>query len=145
MLRRCLDSPHPRFGMVPPPWTGVGAPPGNDYGTMLEIRSVQMLADGRAMVETWGAHRFRILERGTLDGYMLRLEDEEERDLRAMRRKAQRDNACFANYEHAVSCWRMLLDHYNKEMDEDEMVVLDLHLKWNARRAYRLYYLHGLA
>ena len=42
---------------------------GNDYGTMLEIKSVQMLADGRSMVETWGAHRFRILERGQLDGY----------------------------------------------------------------------------
>lgn len=45
--------------------------PGNDYGTMLEIRSVQMLPDGRSVVETWGTHRFRILERGTLDGYMV--------------------------------------------------------------------------
>ena len=44
---------------------------GNDYGTMLEIRSVQMLADGRSMVETWGTYRFRILERGALDGYMV--------------------------------------------------------------------------
>jgi Lon protease-like protein len=44
---------------------------GNDYGTMLEIRSVQMLGDGRSMVETWGAYRFRILERATLDGYMV--------------------------------------------------------------------------
>ena len=65
MLRRCLESPHPRFGMVMPPRAGEG----NDYGTMLEIKSVQMLADGRSMVETWGAHRFRILERGQLDGY----------------------------------------------------------------------------
>jgi len=43
----------------------------NDYGTMLEIRSVQMLADGRSMVETWGTYRFRILEREVLDGYMV--------------------------------------------------------------------------
>jgi hypothetical protein len=53
-----------------------------EYGTMLEIRSVQMLADGRSMVETWGIHRFRILERGTLDGYMVgrveRIDDYEE-------------------------------------------------------------------
>lgn len=49
---------------------------------MLEIRSVQMLPDGRSMVETWGTHRFRILERGVLDGYMVgrveRIDDVEE-------------------------------------------------------------------
>lgn len=75
MLRRCLESPTPRFGMLMPARaapTGAAGPGGNsEYGTMLEIRSVQMLADGRSMVETWGAHRFRILERGTLDGYMV--------------------------------------------------------------------------
>jgi len=67
MLRRCLEQDTPAFGMVMP------APPGGttDYGTMLEIRSVQMLPDGRSMVETFGAHRFRILERGTIDGYMV--------------------------------------------------------------------------
>jgi Lon protease-like protein len=65
MLRRCLESPEPRFGMI--------MPPGNttEYGTMLEIRSVQMLPDGRSMVETWGASRFRIIERGNRDGYMV--------------------------------------------------------------------------
>ena len=49
---------------------------------MLEIRRVQMLADGRAVVETWGAWRFRIVERGTLDGYVVarveRVDDWEE-------------------------------------------------------------------
>lgn len=69
MLRRCLESRNPCFGMIMPPRV-VGSP-GNDYGTMLEIRSVQMLPDGRSVVETWGTHRFRILERGTLDGYMV--------------------------------------------------------------------------
>ncbi|KAI0068857.1 hypothetical protein BV25DRAFT_1792197 [Artomyces pyxidatus] len=67
MLRRCLESPTPCFGMIMPAVpTG-----GNDYGTMLEIRSVRMLPDGRSLVETWGTHRFRIVERGTLDGYMV--------------------------------------------------------------------------
>jgi len=42
-----------------------------DWGTMLEIRSYQMLPDGRSMVETWGTQRFRVLEHGTLDGYMV--------------------------------------------------------------------------
>ncbi|KAF8133514.1 hypothetical protein K438DRAFT_1998089 [Mycena galopus ATCC 62051] len=36
---------------------------------MFEGRSVQMLADGRSMVETWSTFRFHILECGTLDGY----------------------------------------------------------------------------
>ncbi|KZV65677.1 LON-domain-containing protein [Peniophora sp. CONT] len=70
MLRRCLESPTPAFGMVMPSRpTQFGS--GNDFGTMLEIRSVKMLPDGRSMVETWGTHRFRILERGILDGYMV--------------------------------------------------------------------------
>lgn len=70
MLRRCLESPIPRFGMVMPARPG-GTSPQMEYGTMLEIRSVQMLPDGRSMVETWGTHRFRLLESGTLDGYMV--------------------------------------------------------------------------
>lgn len=69
MLRRCLDSPNPAFGMIMPPRPGSNATV--DYGTMLQIKSVQMLADGRSMVETWGTYRFRILERGVLDGYMV--------------------------------------------------------------------------
>lgn len=58
---------------MPPKNTGslLDAGGNNDYGTMLEIRSVQMLADGRSMVETWGTYRFRILEREVLDGYMV--------------------------------------------------------------------------
>ena len=72
MLRRCLATRDPAFGMVPPPrqQAGNGAP-GNDYGTMLRIRNVQMLPDGRAIVETWGTWRFRIMERGVLDGYVV--------------------------------------------------------------------------
>ncbi|KAF8592330.1 hypothetical protein K439DRAFT_1502939 [Ramaria rubella] len=68
MLRRCLETPNPRFGMVMPPRTAGG---GTDFGTLLEIRTVQMFPDGRSMVETWGVQRFRVLERGTLDGYMV--------------------------------------------------------------------------
>lgn len=75
MLRRCLEKPCPTFGMIVPPRAapipGHGTSAGAEFGTMLEIRSVQMLADGRSMVEAWGAHRFRILEQGSLDGYMI--------------------------------------------------------------------------
>lgn len=65
MLRRCLESPRPQFGMIMPPGSTT------EFGTMLEIKSVHMLPDGRSMVETAGTHRFRILERSTLDGYMV--------------------------------------------------------------------------
>jgi Lon protease-like protein len=40
-----------------------------EYGTMLEIKSIQMLPDGRSMVETMGSYRFKLLESGSLDGY----------------------------------------------------------------------------
>lgn len=56
--------------MIMPPKPG-SLLPQTEYGTMLEIRSVQMQADGRSLVETWGAYRFRILENRTLDGYMV--------------------------------------------------------------------------
>ncbi|KAG6814197.1 hypothetical protein H0H92_000874 [Tricholoma furcatifolium] len=70
MLRRCLESPHPCFGMVMPPKPGAISPQ-FEYGTMLQIRSVQMQPDGRSLVETWATFRFRLLETGTLDGYMV--------------------------------------------------------------------------
>ncbi|EPQ59241.1 hypothetical protein GLOTRDRAFT_70507, partial [Gloeophyllum trabeum ATCC 11539] len=70
MLRRCLSSPTPLFGMIMPPRSSSIAGQ-TEYGTMLEIRSVQMLADGRSMVETWGVWRFRILERAIVDGYLV--------------------------------------------------------------------------
>jgi len=70
--------------MMPPraaPLAGV-VDAGTEFGTMLEIRSVQMLPDGRSMVETWGTHRFRILEHRSLDGYMIgrveRIDDYED-------------------------------------------------------------------
>ncbi|KAJ7068293.1 PUA-like domain-containing protein [Mycena amicta] len=65
MLRRCLEQEVPSFGMIMPSRNGEQP----SFGTMVEIRSVQMLSDGRSMVETWSTYRFRILERGTLDGY----------------------------------------------------------------------------
>lgn len=66
MVRRCLESGNPRFGMLLPSRTNGGL---EEYGTMLEIKSVQMLADGRSMLETVGSYRFRLLEKGSLDGY----------------------------------------------------------------------------
>jgi hypothetical protein len=73
MLRRCFQesNPNPCFGMIMPPTTAGSRSSGNDFGTMLEIKSVKMLHDGRSIVETRGTHAFRIMERGTMDGYMV--------------------------------------------------------------------------
>lgn len=54
-----------------PPTAAGGRSSGNDFGTMLEIKSVKMLHDGRSIVETRGTYPFRIMERGTMDGYMV--------------------------------------------------------------------------
>lgn len=68
MVRRCLQSPGPpRFGMILP--TRSLDPSTPQYGTVLEIKSSQMLLDGRSMLETVGWRRFRLLETGSLDGY----------------------------------------------------------------------------
>jgi len=73
MLRRCFQQPNPNpcFGMIMPPTAAGGRSSGNDFGTMLEIKSVKLLPDGRSMVEARGTYIFRIMERGTMDGYMV--------------------------------------------------------------------------
>ncbi|KAI0284945.1 PUA-like domain-containing protein [Russula aff. rugulosa BPL654] len=73
MLRRCFEksNPNPCFGMIMPPTAAGGRSSGNDFGTMLEIKGVKMLHDGRSIVETRGTYPFRIMERGTMDGYMV--------------------------------------------------------------------------
>lgn len=73
MLRRCFQTsnPNPSFGMIMPPTTESGRSSGNDFGTMLEIKSVRMQRDGRSMVEARGIYPFQILERGTMDGYIV--------------------------------------------------------------------------
>jgi ATP-dependent protease La (LON) substrate-binding domain len=68
MLRRCLESPNPRFGVMPPSTTANLSHVGG-YGTMVTIQRVRMHSDGRSFLQTIGAQRFRILEQGTLDGY----------------------------------------------------------------------------
>ncbi|GAC95931.1 hypothetical protein PHSY_003509 [Pseudozyma hubeiensis SY62] len=112
MVRRCLESGNPRFGMVLPSRNNGGT---EEFGTMLEIKSVQMLADGRSMLETVGSYRFRLLEKGSLDGYTVgrveRVDDislEEEAELeRAVllrRTELERKKAAEATVERPRAC-----------------------------------------
>ncbi|EFI27708.1 hypothetical protein CC1G_14633 [Coprinopsis cinerea okayama7 len=66
MLRRCLESPVPQFGMLP----NISGTQ-NIYGTMLQIQSVKLLPNGESIVKAVGTKRFRVLESGVLDGYMV--------------------------------------------------------------------------
>ena len=41
------------------------------YGTVLEIKHMELLPGGRSMIETVGVHRFKLVNTGTLDGYTI--------------------------------------------------------------------------
>ncbi|XP_040201043.1 LON peptidase N-terminal domain and RING finger protein 1-like isoform X3 [Rana temporaria] len=65
MMRRCLETGTKSFGMC----LYESGKSFADYGCMLEILHLDYLPDGRSLVETIGKRRFRVLQRGQLDGY----------------------------------------------------------------------------
>lgn len=65
MIRRCLECGSNQFGMTTPTHTGVFA----EFGCMLKIKNVQLLDDGRSLLDTVGDRRFKVLERSSKDGY----------------------------------------------------------------------------
>ncbi|CAG0880455.1 unnamed protein product [Darwinula stevensoni] len=66
MMRRAMESGTRHFGMCSPTSDAQGF---SGVGTLLEIRDIQYFPDGRSVVDTIGAKRFRVLTRGTRDGY----------------------------------------------------------------------------
>jgi Lon protease-like protein len=96
MIRRALESGDRKFGMVlhnptREPQGALGPVAYCQYGTMLEIINMQLLPDGRSVIETVGVSRFRVLKDGELDNYKVckieRIEDmsigdEEELEVR---------------------------------------------------------------
>jgi len=66
MIRRCMEVGTREFGMC----CHVGnSQPFADFGTMLEVRDIQFFEDGRSIVDTMGGRRFKVVERGVMDGY----------------------------------------------------------------------------
>jgi len=65
MIRRAMEAGTREFGMC----TNSADKPFSDYGTMLEIRDIQYFPDGRSVVDTMGGRRFKVVDRGTKDGY----------------------------------------------------------------------------
>eukprot|EP00002_Diphylleia_rotans_P005115 TRINITY_DN1415_c0_g1_i2.p1 TRINITY_DN1415_c0_g1~~TRINITY_DN1415_c0_g1_i2.p1 ORF type:complete len:821 (-),score=155.97 TRINITY_DN1415_c0_g1_i2:424-2886(-) len=70
MVRRAMESGERRFGMIlhPGPWEPDGQA---IYGTTAEIRSVDLLEDGRSLIDAYGGRRFMITNRSVQDGYMV--------------------------------------------------------------------------
>jgi len=74
MVRRAMESGNRKFGMLlhnPTREIQGDLGPVNfyQYGTVLHINRVDVLPDGRSLIETSGCYRFRVLDHGTLDGY----------------------------------------------------------------------------
>lgn len=65
MIRRCMECGSNQFGMTTPIQSGVYS----EYGCMLKIKNVQILDDGRSLLDTVGDRRFKVIEKGTKDGY----------------------------------------------------------------------------
>ena len=62
MVRRCMEG-NRLFGMVVPPISGEvdnETLPCAVYGTVLEVKTVELLPDGRSLVETVGKYRFKM-------------------------------------------------------------------------------------
>ncbi|XP_069749584.1 LON peptidase N-terminal domain and RING finger protein 3-like isoform X2 [Narcine bancroftii] len=65
MIRRCMEFGNKQFGMcMSDPIKGFA-----DHGCMLEVRSVELFADGRSVVDTIGRRRFKVLRHSEKDGY----------------------------------------------------------------------------
>ena len=73
MIRRVLENGTRKFGMVPyKPQREFqqGGPQWQEYGTVLFIDRLEILPDGRSLLETRGLYKFRVIETGMLDGYL---------------------------------------------------------------------------
>ncbi|XP_058052984.1 LON peptidase N-terminal domain and RING finger protein 3 isoform X2 [Ahaetulla prasina] len=65
MVRRCMETGTRQFGMcIRDPVKGFA-----DYGCILEIRNLEVFADGRSVVDSIGKRRFKVLRHSRCDGY----------------------------------------------------------------------------
>jgi hypothetical protein len=76
MIRRAIDSGDRKFGMLMYNRRGevqgdLGATQFMEYGTLLHINSMELMDDGRSLIECQGISRFRIKDWGQLDGYIV--------------------------------------------------------------------------
>ena len=84
MVRRVIENGTRKFGMLMynqhrQMQGNLGQVQFMQYGTLLHVDRIEMLPDGRSLIEARGTSRFRVLEAGMLDGYIVgriqRIED----------------------------------------------------------------------
>ena len=76
MVRRAIESGNRKFGIImynqrSLPQGDLGETHFMLYGTLLHINSLQMIPDGRSLLETMGVSRFKVKSWDTLDGYII--------------------------------------------------------------------------
>lgn len=76
MIRRAMESGDRKFGMLPYNSSReiqgeLGSVPFCQYGTLLRIISMHLLPDGRSFIQTVGVSRFKVVQHGILDGYVV--------------------------------------------------------------------------
>jgi len=74
MIRRAIETGDRKFGMLlynptREPQGELGPVSFYQYGTLLHIVNMQLMPDGRSLIETVGVSRFRVIRHGCLDGY----------------------------------------------------------------------------
>ena len=76
MIRRAIESGDRKFGMIMYNSRGqvqghLGSTQFMEYGTLLHINSMELMPDGRSLIECRGVSRFRVKDWGHLDGYIV--------------------------------------------------------------------------
>uniref|UniRef100_A0A8C4UVZ3 LON peptidase N-terminal domain and RING finger protein 1 n=1 Tax=Falco tinnunculus TaxID=100819 RepID=A0A8C4UVZ3_FALTI len=130
MIRRCQETGTRRFGMC----IYENGKSFADYGCMLEIRQIELLADGRSLVDTIGRRRFRVLSRGHRDGYNTAdieyLEDkkvagEELQELQRLHESTYRLAQQFCEHRDLVSRHILMQHGQLPEKEEDIQALAD--------------------
>ncbi|KAM4748159.1 LON peptidase N-terminal domain and RING finger protein 1-like [Rhinophrynus dorsalis] len=126
MMRRCLETGTKSFGMC----LYESGKSFADYGCMLEILHLDYLPDGRSLVETVGRRRFRVVQRGQLDGYHTaeveylvdkRLEGEELQEVQSLHDMVyQQLEECFS--DHRGSLPRRVFMHHGQPPPKEDNI-----------------------
>ncbi|XP_077122506.1 LON peptidase N-terminal domain and RING finger protein 1-like isoform X2 [Ranitomeya variabilis] len=126
MMRRCLEAGTKSFGMC----LYESGKSFADYGCMLEIQHLDYLPDGRSLVETEGRRRFRVLQRGLLDGYHKaeieyladkKLEGEELQEVQGLHDMVyQQMEECFSQHIGSLPR-RIFMHHASPPPKEDDI------------------------
>lgn len=126
MMRRCLETGTKSFGMC----LYESGKSFADYGCMLEIQHMDYLPDGRSLVETVGRRRFRVLQRGQLDGYHIaeieylvdkKLEGEELQEVQRLHDLVyQQLEECFSQHRGSLPR-RIFIHHASPPPKEDDI------------------------